>query len=88
MNILSFRLFSCYSSGIFALIVIILTLIYTIVFDGISPLITTLFSSGITLPISYNSNNNYYNDPPIALDIKPSAYNLGGYNFGTYNLPI
>ena len=87
MNALSFRLSSWYLSGVFTLIVIILTSIYIIVFDGVSPLIATLFSSVITLPIPYNSRNGY-NDLLIALNIKSSAYNLNNYNSDIYNLSI
>ena len=71
----------------FALIVIILTSIYIIVFDGVSPLTTTLFSSDITLSIPYSNSDNNYNDLLVALNIKPSAYNLDDYNPNTYNLP-
>ena len=71
----------------FALIVIILILIYIIVFNDVFSFITTLFSSGITLLILYNSNNNY-NGLLIALNIKPGAYNLDSYNPNIYNLPI
>ena len=71
----------------FVLIVIILILIYTIVFNDVSSLITTLFSSGITLLVPYN-NSNDYNDLLIALNIKPNAYGLDNYSLNTYNLPI
>ena len=52
---------------------------------GPEALVTTLFSSVITLLIPYNNNNNY-NDPLVALNIKPDAYNLDNYNINTYNL--
>ena len=80
MNVLSFRLSPWYSSGVFALIVVVLTLIYTVVFDGVFSLIATLFSSDITLSIPYNNDNNY-NDLLIVLSIKPGAYKLDDYNF-------
>ena len=86
MNALSFRLFSWYSSEIFALIVIILTSVFIIGVEGVSPLITTLFSSVITLLITYNNRD--YNGPPVALNIKPGAYNLDCCGANTYNLPI
>ena len=87
INVLSFRLFPWYSSGIFVLIMIVLTLIYIIVSNGVSPLIITLFSSGTTLLIPYNNNNNY-NGPLVVLNIKPDAYNLDDYNFNIYSLFI
>ena len=86
INALSFRLFSWYSSGVFILIVVVLTLIYTIVSDGVSSLIAALFSSNTTLPISYNGNSGC-DGLSVALDIKPGACNLGGYSPGAYNLP-
>ena len=70
----------------FALIVVILILIYAIVSDDVSPFTATLPSSIITLSIP-NSNNSGYNDLLIALNIKPNAYNLDDYNFNIYNLP-
>ena len=87
INVLSFRLFLWYSSKIFVLIVVILTLIYVVIFDDVSSLIAALFSSDITLLIPYN-NSNGYNGLPVALNIKPGAYNLGNYNPDIYNLPI
>ena len=72
----------------FILIVVVLTSIYIIVFDGVSPLITALFSSSTTLLIPYNNNNSGYDGLPVALSIKPGACGLGDYGFGTYNLPI
>ena len=87
MNVLSFRLFSWYSSGVFILIVIILILVYIIVFDGVSSLIIALFSSVITLPV-FNSGKGDYNDLSVALGIKPGAYNLDNYDPNVYNLPI
>ena len=88
INALNFRLSPWYSSGIFALIVVVLILVYIIVFDGVSSLIITLFSSGTTLLIPYSNNSNDYNGLLIALNIKPSVYNLGGYNPDAYSLPI
>ena len=87
MNALSFRLSPWYSSGVLVLIIITLILIYVIVFNGVSPLAATLFSSGITLLIPYN-NGDGYDGPPVALGIKPGAYNLGDYSPNTYSLPI
>ena len=85
MNALSFRLSPWYSSGIFALTMIILISIYAIVFDGVSPLITALFSSVITLPVPYGGGGGY-NGLLIALGIKPGACGLGGYGFSTCGL--
>ena len=59
----------------------------SIVSDGVSPLIAALFSSVITLLITYNGNNDY-DGPLVALDIKPGAYNLGGCGPDTYSLLI
>ena len=87
INVLSFRLFSWYSSGVFALIVVILILIYVIVFDDVFFLIITLFSSGMTLPVLCSSGSGC-DGLLVALNIKPGAYSLGGYNPDTYNLPI
>ena len=88
INVLSFRLFPWYSSGMFVLIVVVLTLIYIIVSDGISPFITTLFSSGTTLLIPYNSNSDGgYDGLPVVLNIKPGAYNLDDYGSNTCGLP-
>ena len=69
----------------FVLIVVVLILIYIIVFDGVSSLIITLLSSVITLPVSYSSSGGY-NGLLVALGIKPSACNLGGYGPGAYGL--
>ena len=88
MNALSFRLSSWYSSGVFVLIVIILTSVYTIVSDDVSPLTNTLFSSVTTLPIPDDSGDNGYDGLLVVLGIKPGAYNLGSYDFNAYNLPI
>ena len=86
INVLNFRLFPWYSSGIFALIVVVLILIYIIVFDGVSSLITALFSSGTTLLVTYNNGDGGYDGPLVALNIKPGAYNLGSYGPGAYGL--
>ena len=86
INALSFRLFSWYSSGVFALIVVVLILICAIVSNGVSPLITTLFSSGTTLLISYN-NGSDYDGLLIALNIKPDVCSLNGYSPDVYSLP-
>ena len=88
MNVLSFRLSPWYSSGMFVLTVVVLTSVYIIVFDGVSPLIAALFSSDTTLLVTYSNNNDYYDGLPVALNIKPGAYNLGDYGFNAYNLPI
>ena len=87
MNVLSFRLSSWYSSGVFVLVVVILTLIYAVVSDGVSPLITTLLSSTITLLVLYGDNNGY-NDLLIVLGIKFGVYGFGGYSPGIYGFPI
>ena len=88
MNALSFRLSPWYSSGVFALIVVILTSVYIIVFNGVFPLTAALFSSVITLPVSGDNNNNGYDGLLIALDIKPDACSLGGYSLNIYDLPV
>ena len=87
MNVLSFRLSPWYSSGIFILIVIVLTSVYIIAFNGVSFFINTLISFGTTLPIPYNDSNGY-DGLLVILNIKPSAYNLGNYNPNTYSLSI
>ena len=78
---------SWYSSGVFILIVVVLTSVYIIVSDGVSSLITALFSSGTTLLVSYGSSGGY-NGLLIALGIKPGVYSLGGYGFSTYGLSV
>ena len=89
MNALSFRLSLWYSSGVFILVVIILISVYAIVLDGVSSLITALFSSGMTLLVPYNNDgNDGYNDLPVVLNIKPGAYNLGGCGPNVYSLSI
>ena len=85
INALSSRLFSWYSSGVFVLIVVILTSVYAVVSDGVSPLIATLFSSVMTLPVPSGSNSSY-DDPLVVLNIKPGACSLGGYSPGVYSL--
>ena len=85
MNVLSFRRSSWYLSGVFILIVIVLTLICIIVFNDVFSFITTLFSSVITLLISYNND---YNGLPVALNIKPGVYNLDDHNPNAYSLPV
>ena len=87
MNALSFRLSSWYSSGVFILTIVILTSILAVEVESVSPLIAILFSSVITLPVSYN-NKNDYNGLLVVLNIKPGAYNLDSYNFNIYNFPI
>ena len=87
MNALSFRLSSWYSSGIFILIVVVLISVYTIVSDGVSPFITALLSSIITLLVSCGSGGDY-DSLLIALGIKPGAYSLGGYNPNIYGLSV
>ena len=72
----------------FVLIVVVLILIYVTVSDGVSSLITALFSFGITLLVFYSNGGNDYDGLSIALDIKPGACGLGGYNSGAYSLPI
>ena len=87
MNVLSFRLFSWYSSGVFVLVVVVLTLIYVIVSDGVSSLIAALFSFVITLLIPYNDSDGY-DDLLVALGIKPGVCSLGDYSPNVYNLFI
>ena len=84
---MSFRLSPWYSSGIFVLIIVVLTSILAVGVEGVSPLITTLFSSVITLSISYN-NKDGYDGLLVVLNIKYGAYNLGGYGFSAYSLPV
>ena len=88
MNALSFRLSLWYSSGVFALIVVILTLMYIIVFDGVFLFIITLFSSGTTLLIPCGSGGGGCDDLLIALNIKPDVYSLGGCGPSVYGLFI
>ena len=87
MNVLNFRLSSWYSSGVFVLIMIILTSILVVGVEGVSSLIITLFSSVITLSIPYSDKGNY-NDLLIVLNIKSGAYNLDNYSPNIYNLFI
>ena len=88
INVLSFRLSPWYSSGVFILIVVVLTSVYTIVSDGVSSFIITLFSSGTTLLVPCGDDNNNYNGLLVTLNIKPGACSLGDYNPNTYSLPI
>ena len=55
--------------------------------DGVSPLIITLFSSGTTLLILY-SDSGGCDGLLVALGIKPSVYDLGGYGPGACSLPV
>ena len=84
MNALSFRLFPWYSSGIFVLTVIILTSIFVVGVKGVSFFIIALFSSVITLSVSYSGGG--YNGLSVALDIKPGACGLGGCSSDIYSL--
>ena len=81
MNVLSFRLFSWYSSGVFVLVVVVLTLIYAIVSDGVFFLIAALFSSGTTLLVLCGGNGGC-DGLSIALGIKPGVYGFGGCGSG------
>ena len=54
--------------------------------DGVSFLITVLFSFGTTLPVFYGNGNSGYNGLSVALNIKPGVYSLGSYGFGACNL--
>ena len=63
---------------------IILTSIFVVGVEGVSPLIIALFSSVITLLVI--CGNRDYNGLPVALDIKPGVCGLGGYNAGAYGL--
>ena len=69
----------------FVLVVVVLILVCAIIFDGVSSLIVTLFSSGTTLLIPYNSDVNY-NGLLVVLGIKPGACGLGGCGFGACSL--
>ena len=71
----------------FVLIVVILILVCAVVLNGVSSFITTLFSSGITLPVFY-SDNGGYDGLSVALNIKPDVCNLDGYSFNIYSLFI
>ena len=66
---------------------VILTLMYIIVFNDVSPLITILFLSIITLLIFCDYGYSY-DGLLIALGIKSGACNLGGYSPGTYGFPV
>ena len=81
-------MFLWYSSGVFVLVVVILILIYAVVFDGVSSLIAALFSSDITLPVSYSGGSGGCDDLLVALNIKSGVCNLGDYSFNAYSLPI
>ena len=83
INVLSFRLSSWYSSGVFVLIMVILISVLAVGVEGVSPLIITLFSSIITLPVSGSSKGGY-NGLLIALNIKPGVCSLDNYNSDTY----
>ena len=56
---------------------IILTSIFVVGVERMFSLVITLFSSVITLPVSYNSGGGC-NGPPVALGIKPGVCDLGG----------
>ena len=86
MNVLSFRLSSWYSSGVFILIVVILISVFIVGVEGVSPFIAALFSSVITLPVPYSDGG--YNGLLIVLGIKPGVYNLGGYNINIYSFSV
>ena len=82
---MSFRQSPWYLSGIFILVVVILTLIFIIGVKDVSSFITTLPLFSIKLPVFYNGE---YNGLLIALGIKSGVGSLGGYNFNTYSLPV
>ena len=75
----------------FALIVVVLTSVCAVVFDGVSPLIAALFSSVTTLLVPCSGGggggSGCCDGLPVALGIKPGAYGLGGYGPGTCGLP-
>ena len=77
---------SWYLSGVLVFIVVVLISVYAIVFDGVFFFIAALFSSGITLLVSYGGGGGY-DGLLIVLGIKPDAYNLGNYNSDIYSLP-
>ena len=58
---------------------------YIVVFDGVSFLIITLFSSGMTLLVSYSGGGGY-DGPPVVLNIKPGVYSLGDCGSNAYSL--
>ena len=93
MNILSFRQSPWYSSGVFILVVVVLTSVYIIALGSVSPFITTLSSSSIRLLVGCGDyrNGNNRNDlisgaipgPGVARvsllpTIDPNAYSLSG----------
>ena len=69
----------------FVLVVVVLTSVCAVVFNGVSSFITTLFSSGITLLVPCGDGG--YNGLLVVLDIKPGAYNLDNYNPDACGLP-
>ena len=71
----------------FILIVVVLTLVYIIVSDEISLLITALFSFNTTLLVLYSGGSDC-DGLLVILNIKPNVYNLGNYGFGVCNLSI
>ena len=72
----------------FALIVVVLISVYTVVSDGVSPFITALFSSGTTLLVTYNGGGGGgYDGLPVVLSIKPGVCSLGNYGPDTCSLP-
>ena len=77
---------SWYSSGVFVLIVIVLTSIFIVGVKSVSPLIITLFSFVITLLILYNSGD--YNGLLVVLNIKPGACGFDDYDIGVYGLLV
>ena len=54
--------------------------------DGVSFLITILFSSGITLLVPYGSSG--YNGLLVVLGIKPGVYNLDDYGSSACGLSV
>ena len=68
------------------MVVIVLISIYIIVFNGVFFFIITLFSSVITLPVTYGGRS--YNGLLVVLGIKSGVCGLGGCDAGVYSFFI
>ena len=79
---------SWYSSGVFVLIVVVLTLVCAVVSDGVFSFITALFSSDTTLLVIYGGGGGGCDGSSVVLDIKPGVCGLGGYGPGSCGLPV
>ena len=70
------------------MIVVILISVCAVVFNGVSPLITTLFSSGTTLLVFCGGGGGGCDGLLVVLGIKPGVCGLGGCSLGAYGLSI